>query len=82
MKHRTLPSVILANIRSLTDELQANINPMYEYWTASSQAFTETWLNENDGDDASHIDGFDSPIRLYRDSVLKESRRGRASASM
>lgn len=82
MKHRTLPSVILANIRSLTDELQANINHMYEYWTASSLAFTEMWLNENNGDDASHIDGFDSPIKLYRDSVLKESRRGRASATM
>ncbi|KAK0146883.1 hypothetical protein N1851_013787 [Merluccius polli] len=44
-KYRALPSVILANVRSLrnkTDELQANVFHMYEYRTASILAFTET----------------------------------------
>ncbi len=79
VKHRTLPSVILTNICSLrnkTDELQANINHMYEYRTASILAFTETWLNENDSNDALHIDGFGSPIRLDRDSVLTGKHHG------
>ena len=79
VKHRTLPSVILANVRSLrnkTDELQANINHMYEYRTASILAFIETWLNENDSNDALHIDGFGSPIRLDRDSVLTGKHHG------
>lgn len=79
VKHRTLPSVILANVRSLrnkTDELQANINHLYEYRTASVLAFTETWLNENDSTDALHIDGFGPPIRLDRDSGLTGKHHG------
>lgn len=37
-KHRSLPSVIMANVRSLRnkiDELQANVNYMHQYRTAS-----------------------------------------------
>lgn len=66
-KHCALPSVILTNVRSLcnkTDELQANVFHMYEYWTASILAFTETWLNGNDNSDSLHVDGFGSPVRL------------------
>lgn len=50
---------------------------MYEYRTASVLAFTETWLNENDSNDALHIDGFGSPIRLERDSALTGKHHGR-----
>lgn len=70
-KHRALPSVILANVRSLrnkTDELQANVFHMYEYRTASILAFTETWLTGSDNSDSMHIDGFGSPVRLDRDT--------------
>lgn len=62
-KQRPLPSLILANVRSLrneTDELQANVNHMHEYRTASILAFTEM-LNKNDDDSTLHIDGFTPP---------------------
>lgn len=49
---------------------------MYEYRTASVLAFTETWLNENDSNDALHIDGFGSPLRLDRDSALTGKHHG------
>lgn len=79
VKLRTLPSVILANVRSLrnkTDELQANVKHMYEVWTASVLAITETWLNENNSSDALHTDGLCSPLRLDRDSALTGKRHG------
>ncbi len=44
-KQRALPSIIMANVRSLhnkTDELQASFYHMHEYRTASILAFTET----------------------------------------
>lgn len=70
-KYRSLPSVIMANVRSLRnkiDELQANVNYMHQYRTASILAFTETWLNKNDNDDTLSIDGFGIPLRLDRDN--------------
>ena len=63
-KQRPLPPVILANVCSLQnklDELQANINHLHEYRTASILSFTETWLNNNDSDNTLHIDGFTPP---------------------
>lgn len=62
-----LPSIIMSNVCSLrnkTNELQANVYHMHEYRTASILAFTETWLNGNDNDDALHINGFAPPLRL------------------
>ena len=58
-KHCALPSVILANVRSLrnkTDELQANVFHMYEYRTASILACTEMWLTGGDNSDSTRID--------------------------
>ncbi len=55
---RLLPSIILANVRSLhnkLDELQANINHLHKYRSASILAFTETWLNKNDSDSSLYI---------------------------
>lgn len=78
-KHRALPSVILANVRSLrnkTDELQANVYHMYEYRTASILAFTETWLTGSDNSDSMYIDGFGSPVRLDRDTELTGKHHG------
>ncbi|CAI5691468.1 unnamed protein product [Oreochromis niloticus] len=69
-KQRALPSIILANVRSLCsklDELQTCINHLHEYRTASVLAFTELWLNNSDDDSTLHIDGFSSPLRLNRD---------------
>ncbi|XP_040915354.1 NACHT, LRR and PYD domains-containing protein 14-like [Toxotes jaculatrix] len=60
-RYRALTSVILVNVRSLSnkvDELQPNVNYMHGYRTASVLAFTETWLGNNDSDDTLHIDGF------------------------
>ena len=64
-KQRPLPSIILANVRSLRnkmDELQANVNHMHEYRSAFILAFTETWLNKNDEESTTHIDGFAPPL--------------------
>lgn len=50
--------MILANVRLLwnkLDELQANINHLHEYRTASILAFTEIWFNNNDSDNMLHI---------------------------
>lgn len=61
--------MILANVRSLRnklDELQANITHLHEYRTASILAFTETWMNNNDGDKMLHIDGFDETGQRQR----------------
>lgn len=71
--------MILANVRSLRnklDELQASITHLHEYRTASILAFTETWMNNNDGDKMLHIDGFDSPIRPDRDGELTSEQHG------
>ena len=71
--------MILAKVRSLLnklDELQANVNHLHEYRTASVLAFTETWLNNNDSDNMLHIDGFAPPIRLDRDSELTGKENG------
>lgn len=78
-KHRSSPSVITANVcsfRSKTYELQANVNYMHRFRSASSLAFTETWLNKNDDDDTLHIDGFGIPLRLDRDNVLTGKQHG------
>lgn len=45
-------------------------------------AFTETWLSENDNDETMHIDGFMSPVRLDRDTELTGKRYGGDSAFM
>ncbi|CAI5695867.1 unnamed protein product [Oreochromis niloticus] len=69
-KQRALKSIILANVRSLRsklDELQACVNHLHEYRTASVLAFMESWLNNSDYDSALHIDGFSPPLRLDRD---------------
>lgn len=60
-KHRALPSVILADMRHKTDELQAIVNHMQEYRTASILAFKEKWLNKNISDDTLCIDSFGTP---------------------
>ena len=78
-KQRPLPSIILANVRSLRnkmDELQANVNHMHEYRSASILAFTETWLNKNDEESTTHIDGFAPPLRLDRDSERTGKQHG------
>lgn len=79
IKQQTLPSVILANIRSLRnkiDELQANVFHMFESRSASILAFTEMWLNGNDSSDSLHIVGFGSPVRLDRDTQLTGKHHG------
>ncbi len=78
-KHQPLPSVILANVRSIrnkTDELQANVTYMYEYRTAAILAFMETWLSSNDSDGSLYVDGFGTPTRLDRDSQLTGKKHG------
>ncbi len=78
-KQHALPSIIMANVRSLhnkTDELQASVYHMHEYRTASILAFTETWLNSNEDDDTLHINGFAPPLRLDRDSKLTGKQHG------
>lgn len=78
-EQRPLPSIILANVCSLrnkTDGLQANVDHMYEYRTASILAFTETWLNRNDNDSTLHIDGLALPPRLDRDSERTGKQHG------
>lgn len=78
-KQRALPSIILANVRSLRnklDELQACVNHLHEFRTASVLAFTESWLNNNDDDGMLHIDGFSPPLRLDRDSERTGKQHG------
>lgn len=78
-KQRALPSVILANVRSLRnklDELQACVKHMHEYRTASVLAFTESWLNNSDENIMLHIDGFSPPLRLDRDSERTGKQHG------
>ena len=58
------------------DELQANVNHMHEYRSASILAFTETWLNKNDEESTTHIDGFAPPLRLDRDSERTGKQHG------
>ena len=57
-------------------ELQANVNHMHEYRTASILAFPETWLYQNDDDSTLHIDGFAPPLRLDRDSERTGKQHG------
>lgn len=67
-----LPSIILANVRSLRnklDELQANITCQWAYREASLICLTETWLDNTITDSALSLDGFGSPLRLDRDYV-------------
>lgn len=72
----------MRSLRNKLDELQANITHLHEYRTASILAFTETWLNNNDRDKMLHIDGFDSPIRLDRDSELTSEQTWRRRLSL
>lgn len=68
-----LPSVILANVRSLRnkiEELRANVLHLRDYRDACLMAFTETWLTESDSDSALEISGFGAPLRLDRDSEV------------
>lgn len=47
----------MCSLQNKTDKLQANVNRMYEYRTASIIEFTETWINRNDDNVTLHIDG-------------------------
>ena len=64
-------TVELSNVRSVrskTDELQAAVNDIHEKRNAHLLAFTETWLEENVHDNQLFIDGFETPVRLDRNS--------------
>jgi hypothetical protein len=74
-----LPSVILANVRSLRnkiEELRANVLHLRDYRDACLMAFTETWLTESDSDSALDISGFGAPLRLDRDSEVTHKTLG------
>lgn len=76
-----LPSVILANVRSLmnkTEELRANVLHLRDYRDACLMAFTETWLTESDSDSDSalEISGFGAPLHLDRDSEVTHKTLG------
>ncbi|XP_040915374.1 NACHT, LRR and PYD domains-containing protein 3-like [Toxotes jaculatrix] len=70
------PGFSLWSSGSSVDELQAIVNYMHGYRTASVLAFTETWLSNNDSDDTLHIDGFAPRIRLNRDTERTGKQHG------
>ena len=55
-------NVKIRQLHNKMDELQANVNHMHEYRSAFILAFTETWLNKNDEESTTHIDGFAPPL--------------------
>lgn len=78
-KSLPLPSIILANVRSLRnklDELQANILCQWAYKEASLVCLTETWLDKTIVDSELSLDGFGSPLRLDRDTVSSMKKHG------
>ena len=67
-----LPSIVLANVRSLRnklDELHANITCQWAYSQANLICLTETWLDNNIADSELSMDGFGTPLRLDRNTV-------------
>ena len=73
-----LPSMILANVRSINpnsknhnfDELQANCAFLSEFRNSCLLCFTETFLTSKVTDDRMTINGFGSPYRMDRDSAI------------
>lgn len=78
-KSPPLPSIILANVRSLCkklDELQANILCQWAYKEASLVCLTETWLDKTIVDSELSLDGFGPLLRLDRDTVSSMKKHG------
>lgn len=63
-------------LQNKLDELQANINHLNEYRTASILALTVTCLNNSDSDNRLNIDGFSLQVRLDRDNKLTGKQHG------
>ena len=81
MKYKPpLPSIILANVRSLKglkmDELRANATHLNEYRDACMMAFTETWFDNSVSDRGTFVDGFGCPTRLDRDRKATGKEKG------
>ena len=65
-----LPTVILANVRSLRnkmDDLHASVQYLHEYRDSCLLCFTETWLNPSVDSDTLALPGFGTPIRQDRE---------------
>ena len=74
-----LPSVILANVRSLRNKhnkLIACTKYLHEYREASLLCITESWLDDTIDDSCLAIDGFSGPFRLDRSPELSEKEHG------
>ena len=79
-----LPSMILANIRSLNpdsdnknyEELLANCRFQTEYRDSCLLCFSETWLRDDISDDKLTIDGFGAPFRSDRVEGVTTKQRG------
>ena len=79
-----LPSMILANVRSIRpngsnnnfDELELNSRFMTEYRDSCLLCFTETWLCNKIGNDSVVLDGFGTPFRTDRDSTVTGKQQG------
>lgn len=74
-----LPSIILANARSLhnkIDDLQAHVRYQHEFKEACILALTETWFGEKDLDSEMTIDGFGAPLRTDREAAITGKSRG------
>lgn len=74
-----LPSILLANVRSLRnklDKLQAVISCQWAYNKASLICLTETRLDNTIADSELSLDGFGTPLRLDRNSVSSLKRHG------
>lgn len=74
-----LPSILLANVRSLhnkLDELHANISCQWAYKDAGFICITDTWLDGTIVDSQLSLSGFGMPVRLDRDTVSSQKKYG------
>lgn len=78
-RHPPLPSIMLANVRSLRnklDELQANTKYQWAYKEANLICITESWLDNTIADSELSLDGFGVPLRLDRDCNISGKKHG------
>lgn len=78
-KRPPLPTVILANTRSLLKqltELRSAVRHLSEYRNSCLLCFSETWLKDSIDGSSLRIPGFCDPIRLDRDAQVTGKKLG------